>query len=235
MKEAYIYKNDKVVVADIKENKCIEVKYSYQDNIENILKTENIIEYLDDIESEIKTEIQNIESKLKTIDNLIPSLIASWLYYSLLSMGFGTILGLFTNVWIIVWGMPLLISLICVITGVCNGVYYNILTRKKTGFKLELQKLNEELSKNKTYLEKLKKDKKATQEKIDEISKKFNYVEYKEKLSELKKLLETYRLIGKNLEVYKKYYKMGILEEKLNNKFEDSQVKLIKRYMEKNK
>ena len=39
MKEAFICKNNKVRVADIKEDKCVEVKYDYQDNIEEILKT----------------------------------------------------------------------------------------------------------------------------------------------------------------------------------------------------
>ena len=32
MKEAYIYKDEQIIVADIKEDKCVEVKYGYQDN-----------------------------------------------------------------------------------------------------------------------------------------------------------------------------------------------------------
>ena len=72
-------------------------------------------------------------------------------------------------------------------------------------------------------------------EKAKEVSKKFNYVEYKEKLEELKKLLETYRLIGKNIELYNKYYKKGILEEKLQRTLEEEQIKLIIKYVERNK
>ena len=231
MKEAYIYKEDQIIAADIKEDKCKEVRYNYQDNIEKILRTENIIEYLSQEKEKINNELKNITKHIKIIENQMPTILASWLYYSILSVGFGTIMGLFTNIWMVMLAMPLLITIICTTTVICNEIHSNILSRKERGYKLELQKVNEQLDKNTTHLKKLKKNKKTTTEKMNEISRKFNHVEYKEKLEELKKLLETYRLIGKNIELYKKYYKKGILEEKLKDKFEDNQIKLIKKYL----
>ena len=231
MKEAYIYKNNKIIAADIVENKGTEVHYEYQDNIEEILKTENLLEFLNIEKERISKELLDIDKNIDYNENLKPTIIASWLYYSLLSAGFGTIIGLFTNIWLVVWILPLIISLICASTGIYSEIKTDILNKNQKGLKLELQKINEQLNKNNTYLEKLKKDKRVSIEKAKEVSKKFNYVAYKEKLEELKKLLETYRLIGKNIELYKKYYKKGILEEKLQRTLEEEQIKLIKTYV----
>ncbi len=235
MKEAYIYKDNKVTVADITENECVEVKYNYQDNIEEILKTENILEYLSSEKEKINETLDSIDKQIKTNEKTFPIIIASWFYYGFLSVGFGAIIGLFTNIWIVVWALPLLISIICTITAFYNEISTNILLNQQKGFKLVLQKIHEQLNKNKTYLEKLKKDKKTTQERLNEISKKFNYIDYKSKLEELKKYLETYKMIGENIELYKKYYKKGILEEKLSYKLEEEQIKLIKKYINQNK
>lgn len=235
MKEAYIYKDEQIIVADIKEDKCVEVKYGYQDNIEEILKTENILEFLNIEKERISKELLDIDKKRNNTENLTPTIIASWIYYSLLSVGFGTIIGLFTNIWLIVWLLPLIISLICTSSAIYNEINISILNKKQKGFKLELQKIHEQLNKNKTYLEKLKKDKRISLEKANKVSKKFNYVDYKEKLEELKKYLETYKLIGKNIEIYKKYYKKGILNERLNKILENDQIELIKKYIKKDK
>lgn len=235
MKEAYIYKDEQIIVADIKEDKCVEVKYGYQDNIEEVLKTENILEFLNIEKERISKELLDIDKKRTNTENLTPTIIASWIYYSLLSVGFGTIIGLFTNIWLIVWLLLLIISLICASSAIYNEINISILNKKQKGYKLELQKIHEQLNKNKTYLEKLKNDKRISLEKTNKVSKKFNYVEYKEKLEELKKYLETYKLIGKNIELYKKYYKKGILNERLNKILENDQIELIKKYIKKDK
>ena len=153
MKEAYIYKDEQIIVADIKEDKCVEVKYGYQDNIEEVLKTENILEFLNIEKERISKELLDIDKKRNNIENLTPTIIASWIYYSLLSVGFGTIIGLFTNIWLIVWLLPLIISLICASTGIYSEIKTDILNKNQKGLKLELQKINERLNKNNTYLE----------------------------------------------------------------------------------
>ena len=154
MKEAYIYKNNKIIAADIVENKGTEVHYEYQDNIEEILKTENLLEFLNIEKERISKELLDIDKNIDYNENLMPTIIASWLYYSLLSAGFGTIIGLFTNIWLVVWILPLIISLICASTGIYSEIKTDILNKNQKGLKLELQKINERLNKNNTYLEK---------------------------------------------------------------------------------
>lgn len=235
MKEAYVYKDNKIIAADLVENAGTEVQYDYQDNIEEIMKTENILEYLETEKVELTKKINNLNKRIKKNNKSLSHYLAIWVYYSFMSIGLGTFIGIISNIWIVTWILPLLITIIYSIFIIFTVINTNISIRHQKCHQLELEKIEEKIKENETLLETLRIDKRVSETKINEIKNKFNYVKYKEKLNKLKKYLETYRLIGKNIELYNKYYKKGILEEKLNNSLAEEQIKLIKKYIECNK
>ena len=66
MKDGYRYKDGKIIVSDynaINGNVRTEMEREYQDNIEKVLITENIIEYFEPLKNEVKEKLTDLENK----------------------------------------------------------------------------------------------------------------------------------------------------------------------------
>lgn len=231
MKEAFIYKNDVIIAADLIGDEGFEVYYEYQDNIEEIMKEENILEFLEESKAKIKNNIREIEKKLEINNRLMFQYLYIGVIFGLFFVIFGILFGIFSDIWITAWALPLLVEITCSIFAVYTKINSRLLTKKLNGYKVELKEVEDKIKENKEYLEIVKKDKTVSDIKKEKIKKDVNYVRYKEQLNELKTYLEIYRKIGRNIEVYRKYYKNGVLDEKLETKYNDSQIKLIKKYL----
>lgn len=142
MKEAYIYKDNKIIAADFIENEGTEIHYDYQNNIEEIMKIENILEYLETAKKALIKKLNNLDKRIEKNNNLISHYLAVWVYYSIVSTGLGTFIGLISNIWIVTWFLPLLLSIIYSIFTINTEIYTNILIRQQKGYKLELEKVD---------------------------------------------------------------------------------------------
>lgn len=226
MKEEYIYKNGKIKTIDYNIIKK-ELTYDYQDNINEILKTENIIEFLKKDKEIIKRDINNIKKQIKNNKKNIESIKNIWGFISiLLTLFILKDITLFYTLFII--NSCIFLTPILVFTDI-NRIHKKILNGNCT----ELEKIEKESKEYKEKLKELYENKTITETEIKKQENKVNYIKYKEELKDLKDCLRIYFCIGSNETKFKKYYDKNILDKKLNKEFNINERKLIKRYFDK--
>lgn len=228
MKEKYIYKDGKINAVDYNII-GIDISYEYQDNIGEILKTENIIEFLEKNKNVIKRDIRELCNSIKRNNKKMDLLEKILVINSIVSALF------------LVLNPIIFISFYVLTLGIClvylsvfssiNNKYIKIIN----GNRLELKELEKELVKNKKYLIKLYKNKAITEEKIKGIENKVNFVRYREYLKELRKYLKMHFYIGSNEKEFEKYYKDGSIDKKLEKEYDNDEIKLIKKYFDNKK
>ncbi|MBQ3021337.1 MAG: hypothetical protein IJD92_03840 [Bacilli bacterium] len=228
MKVKYFYKDGKIEVIDdndLDKN----LIYDYQDNIHEIFELENINEYLEKEKILQIKVIKDINKKINSNNEVIKICKIIWISVNI----FMSITALVNILYFIIWF--LLSSIICYIPYISKKGNNKMLKKEINAKDKKIKTINIELKKNNNILKKLYEDKKITQDKLNHIKKKFNYIFIREELEKLKKYLMLVNDIGYNEKEYRKYYNKDILEEKLKEEYNSYEIKLINKYFEDNK
>lgn len=228
MKESYQYKNGKIHVTDFSDGEEHEFTYNYQDNIETILITENIIEKLNHLKEEINNEILANNKKIKTLNEF-------------LRIGVGFAVLLYCIAIILCFLAPNIITAlspfvaISLVTGPLAYIFYkyNESKRIEEGKKIELKEIEKKIESNKKYLKKLKREKQKDNEK--EMEEKVYCVKYEDKIKELKDYFKICYYIGYFKKQYQKHYNEGNIKENLEDIFSEDELRLIKKYISNNR
>ena len=235
MNKEYAYSDGKAIIVDEKGN---QTKSEYYDNLDDILVQENLIE---NIENKIKQlEGERYINKSENKEHYFPLMLSMVLLAILLGnliilaidpkmfiekMQFGNInLGTFFN--------SAMLTVFTPMTAIFDLGYYKKFKdakNKDKGINSELEYLKKQITIEKQNLEKLQKDKKKNEE-----DKEFGVVvvDDKEKLAELKSDSDFYYNLGYNENKYFKYYQQGRLDDKLQNDYNDAEIKKVEKYLE---
>lgn len=241
MKEYYEIENDKVIAYDSNYGKQ---GYKYQDNIEEILKKENIIEGLEDYLLELKDREKDLISRKNECVNSILSILKKSAIIILLMTLFTLLLYSSYDLFPLLKGIN--IKFFCIgylgtqfFLGSSVSIletlqYYKIkkilyaTAMEETFTENYIKRLNNEL-------EKLKLDNKITKDNLKSEKEK-KYVNYRALLENYKLLAQLIFLIKYNEKKYEDYYNKGILKEKMDEKFNSDDVsKLVLDYFDAKK
>ena len=240
MYKGYFVNNGRVMVSDEKGNFS---NFDYSDNLEQILIQKNIIEV-------IEKEIQMLEESKD--DNIPPQFDMISLkacgkvtlavpFVSLLfcsgdiTSKFGTTMGPISNY----IHNTLVLSFISIVTGACLIFCEYSIDREKqqvyeetdNAINSELDFLRSQLNVEIEKLNDLEERKVITNTKIENNYSKL--IDDSEQLRQLRELMNLYYNFGLNREKYYRYYQNGILIEKLQDKYSDSELQLAKNYFQR--
>ena len=235
MKESYIYSDGAILVDDYSKCHFGIQKREYQDTIEKILETENIIEGIENIKKNYKESIRLKKKEIKHNKKKNISIIS-------ISIIIGIILTIL-NPFDITYKTALLSVLISsgsIIWVLSPTILSNLKNNKEIskeikGLNLATEKANRMLIYNEELLEKLKSDKSKSNEDVAKKMKEYKKINYISKLQELKSLLSLYCTIGVNEKEFREYYEKCWLDSKLEKNFSESDIKTIKSYFCKRK
>lgn len=238
MKDGYRYIDGKLEITDYSDNGIRELEYRhYQDNIEEILITENTIEELHKIKEEKKNSIKESENKLSECKGLIPAI---WFCVLALTFFFGGSASVVLNLLLAINHWSTIICSFIIISLIFKEIAISPLkeeiedlTRVINGEELALEETKEELRKNKELLKVLKNN--MTRDKEDEIKNDSSYkqLNYVEKLEQLEKELDLYYCVGFYENEMIENYKNNTLDELEEKGFEKEEIKTLKRILEK--
>ena len=224
MNKECIYINGNVLVEDENRKKK---EVQYQDNIEEILYEENVIESIGNKRNELIYKKARINLKLKKKTNkvfriiLILSSIISAVIIPQTMISTTALLGVF-HVKDVVTIALLIASIAFNVFDVVSEKKEKENLRKETSaITCELEFLYKQLDKEKEKLEELNNNK--TKENIPE-GLKISKINDRDLLENIKHNLELHYNLGYNLEKYYKYLEDGILEEKINEEYSQSDV-----------
>lgn len=235
MKDGYRYVDGKLEITDYSDNGIRELEYRhYQDNIEEILITENTIEELQKRKEETKKDIEENINEISERKGLIP---VTWVCILAITLVFGGSISVILNLLLAINNWSTILCSFIIISIIFNKIVISPLkkeikelTRDFNGNKITLQAIKEELSKNKELLKVLKAN--MTRDREDEIKNDSSYrqLSYVEKLEQLNKELDLYYCVGFYENEMIENYKNDTLEE---NGFKEEEVKVLKRILEK--
>lgn len=233
MKESYIYKDGNVIITDVKENIFTDDVLKkeirpYQDNIDEILIKENIIEYLNNLKNDINFDIESDQyyvNEGKTILKVcIPIAIA-------VTIVIGIILNMMLNNILLSGILSLLVT-----PGVFGKILIydpiKVIQKSKKSIKIhevELQEIEKELEKVLKEIQELEQNKEKFKEEELKNKGSCKILNYKEKLKELREylaMISFYEMCKEQLTIYDE---QGILEEKLKDELNSSQMKTLRR------
>ena len=235
MKDGYRYIDGKIEIADYSNNGMRELEYRhYQDNIEEILITENTIEELYKMKDEKEKYINETYYLIYEYKDEIKACLKCILLSTIV---FGGLFSILIN---------LLLSINNLITIIFSSIIFSILlnkyhilplkekikdlTKSINGNKLVFETIKKEISKNKEKLKELKDN--LIRDKESEIMNDSSYkqLNYVDKIKELKKEIELYYYIGAYGNEIIENCKNNTLEEK---GFKEEEIKVLKRILEK--
>lgn len=228
MNKEYIYINGNVVVKDeLGNQKPIE----YSDNIDEILKKENIIEAIENRLNVLRCS-DNQFKKIKFKD-FIPWLLIILSSFFLIIPGYMILKSHFEYIILsekvisLIKGMFLFSGCTFFISIIHTIWYYVNFKITKSGNDKELELLEKRLNIEKENLIKLKKDKTVTKE-----NKEFRVVKINslEDLKKIRKYCDLYYKLGILEKKYLKYYQENILTKKLSKYYNDEELKIIEDY-----
>lgn len=214
-----LYLNGKVLVSDCKGDTIKLEEYEYQDNIKEIVKTENIIEEL---------ETEKIELSKKLLDNYNNLTIDKKNFKQLVIVNtiISVILSVLLGVCVYTAGWSIFHIIASAIAGLAapNAFYgyfiYKLneeikkLEKDTRGFELSLNELKKEIANNKSLLNELINNKTKLNQTMAETKKHDNmYNLHIEKLNKIKEKLLLYYEIGKNEKIFEEYVNKGNLEK----------------------
>lgn len=238
MKDGYRYIDGKIEITDYSDNGTRELEHRhYQDNIEEILITENTIEELQKRKDETKKDIEENINEISERKGLIP---ATWVCILAITLVFGGSISVILNLLLAINNWSTIICSFIIISIIFNKIVISPLkeeikelTRDLNGNKLTLQAIKEELGKNKEMLKVLKAN--MTRDREDEIKNDSSYrqLSYVEKLEQLNKELDLYYCVGFYENEMIENYKNDTLDALEENGFEKEQIKTLKRILEK--
>lgn len=238
MKDGYRYIDGKIEITDYSDNGIRELEHRhYQDNIEEILITENTIEELQKRKDEKKKSIVETKNKLLECKGLIPAL---WFCIFAITLIFGGGISVILNLLLAINNWITIICSFFIIRLIFNKTVISplkeeikILYRVINGEELTLEEIKEELSKNKELLKALKDN--MTRDKEDEIKNDTSYkqLNYVEKLEQLNEELDLCYCVGFYENEMIEKYKNNTLDELEEKGIEKKQIKTLKRILEK--
>lgn len=237
-----IYYDEKVIVTDYGKTIKSEDR-EYQDNIKEIIETENILEELfkekcnltkkindNNLEIQYKKEINKVLTYTLFLAPIFSAIVGSLIDKSLLIEE-----GL--KVWQFL-GMSGIILSVASFAPFINMFkkIIKIKIKENNGYNLEINEIEKELDKNKELLHQLNLDK--SKENYEENLKKQHediHNIHLEKYKKIKDLLMLYYEIGENEKEFQKYYDKGMLDSKLEEAYESEEIDTIKTYFKTKK
>jgi len=232
MNKECIYINGNVLVEDENRKKK---EVQYQDNIEEILYEENVIESIENKRNELIYKKARINLKLKKKTNkvfriiLILSSIISAVIIPQTMLNITALIGVFHVKDVITIALLIASVAFNVFDVVSEKTEKENLKNETSAISCELDFLYKQLIKEKEKLEELNNDK--TKEKMPE-GLKISEINDRDLLEKIKHNLELHYNLGYNLEKYYKYLEDGILEEKINEEYNQSDVDDVMEFLE---
>jgi len=227
MIDGYKCRDGKVIVVNYDNyNNVNEEEREYQDNIDELLKAENMEEYLDNLRDKFKKDIEGNENcighyNVKISDGKM--LIFMWT--------FGGASACLFYPWI-----PLIV---CFFGSV---IYFNLKTIIPSKKKIKecqkeikatefiLEGIKEEQQKNQRDLRRLRNDNKVENEYIDSNYRQFDLKE----LKDVNNYLELWGYVGKNEDDLLWYDEQGCMYRKLEGEFTPDEIKTLRRILKRN-
>lgn len=243
MKNEFVYGNGKVSFYDDKTMKM--EQRDYQDNISEVLATENMIEELEHIDEKIKKKKEKLNANTSNLNMKIELMneIKNGLLYSL------SIIVVF-NLLFIYWfctlslgyQLKLLVAFLLELgVGITLPIYIknkkiqyrkliNKNQKKLDGCLQEELSLNNMLTEYKNRLKRLSNDKSTTHE--EEMSTEIQTINYQNNLNRQKRYLELMKICGKNKEHFIESYQNDTLVDELSEEYPEDEVNIIYGYAE---
>jgi len=227
MIDGYKCRDGKVVVINYDNNNNVnEEEREYQDNIEELLKAENIEEYLDKLKDDYDKKIKESKKKYKSSSESIIIMICIVIMFTLI-FGLSLSLSLTSFIPLIVTflGSSLASLLICI-----PSIRNMVRSRKEIrGSELSLEGINEEIQKNQRDLRRLRNDNKVEKEYIDSDYRQFDL----KPLEEMEEYLKLWEYIGENEKYYVSRMKRGMIDKDWEEELDKPQLKALKRVLSK--
>ena len=238
MKNEFVYGNGKVSFYDDKIKKM--EQRDYQDNISEVLATENMIEELEHIDEKIQDKKEKLNTNTSNLNMKIDILneIKNGLLYSLPIIVASNLLFLY---WFCTLPLGYQLKLLIVFllelgVGVTLPKYIknkkiqyrkliNKNQKKLDGCLQEELSLNNMLTEYKNRLKRLLNDKSATQE--EEMSTEIQTVHYQENLKRQRRYLELMKICGKNKDHFIESYQNETLVGALSEEYPEDEVNII--------
>lgn len=226
MKNDYVVVNGKVNVTD---DRLGLLKYNCQDNVDDILITENAIEQieteLERTNDELITTQTDLITKFRKKDRVILYILE--FIIPLIGSGIMILLNLGLLAILPLGAMSILVSL----TKVIELSDKNDINNKINALNITIEELNKMLDCEKAKLKKLKKDR--TNHNIVESVEIFE-LKNNHKLSKISKLIELYKMCGYYFKSLNKYQKDGTLREKFQEDYSDEELNIIENILTEN-
>ena len=228
MKDGYKYKDGYIIVANYTNSDIREEEIRpYQDNIDKILINENIIEELNNIKNDLTTELETYENYIREGKT---NIILGSIIFALGTLFIGTIASFIINP-----VLSYLVSLIFFSIIIGKPTIYDMIQvileskRDIKGCNIALKEVEKELTKvnqEQNEIEKCKEKVKEEELKKDSSYRQLNYVEKLKELREYLTMISFYEMCKEQLSTYDE---QGILEEKLKDELDSSQMKTLRR------
>ena len=228
MIDGYKCRDGKVIVVNYDEDNLVtETEREYQDNIDELLKAENMEEHLCNLVSKYENEIDNYERKISRCS---------------INIGNGRI---------IIFGGTMMGALFCVafsswipvLVGFLGSFVFSKLTfispskkdikkykKEIKATELILEGIKEEQQKNQRDLRRLRNDNKVGKEDIDSNYRQFDLIE----LSRMDDYLELWGYVGKNEDDLLWYDEQGCMYRNLEDDFTMDEIKTLRRILKRN-
>ena len=227
MIDGYKCRDGRVIVINYdNDNNVTEEEREYQDNIEELLKAENIEEYLDKLKDDYEKKIRESNKKYKSSAENISIMICSVIMFTLM---FGLSVSLANSSFI-----PLIATFLgssFVVLLICIPSIRNIRKTKKdiSGCELALEGINEEIQKNQRELRRLRNDTRVEKEDISSEYRQFDL----KPLEELDEYLKLWEYIGENEKFFVSRMEHGMIDKDWEDELDKSQIKALKRVLSK--
>lgn len=231
MNKEYTYIDGKVIVRDEKgKQKVVE----YYDNLDDVLKQENLLENIQKriIQLKIEKEKLGANKKYKPFYCLLTALAGVFICLSLITVLCHYNI-LITFDMVLMKNLCLGASGIMVLTGVLfdtvGHIFNKRVKKRKKVVNDELDILEKIEDAEKEKLEKLKNDKVKENEPTEFKTTKLNDIE---SLNNLKSRLQLYYKINDNLKKYYDYLQQGKLDQELSNCYNETDIEIAKKIIE---
>lgn len=240
MYKGYFVNNGRVMVSDENGNYS---KCDYSDNLEQILIQKNIIEAIEQEiqmleeckEDNIPPQFDMISLKASGAGAILSPFISLFFCGGDLTSNIDTVMGPMNSVAFLTL-MSIFIS-VCAGAGFCICEYSIDREKQKeyeetdNAINSELEFLRSQLNVEIEKLNDLEERKVITNKKIENNYSKL--IDDSEQLQQLEELMNLYYNFGLNREKYYRYYQNGILIEKLQDKYSDSELQLANNYFQR--
>lgn len=243
MKDGYKYKDGKIIVSNYDSdngNLRQEIEREYQDNIEDVLITENVIEYFNNLKEDVKIDLE--DKNISILANKITMYIKVFIAIFISSASAGVLSAIIKVCLLLSGNLPMLsidiIKLLAII--ICSSITIPVYIKKvvkpainsiKTlkkeveTLKLTIKEIEEEISRQEKLVENLNSDKRKDNKESLAYDSKCNWVtdyirlDYVNKINELEENIKS--LVSVEEEKITQEQRGKVLTKKLNSQNTD--------------